>query len=149
MVNFCGKVGMCLWRGQCARPQVEHPETSPLLGLTRWRRVILDEAQCIKGRHTKLARKVTRLEAGAKWCVSGTPMQNSVEELFPLLRFLQLEPFCVPSVWKKLVTDPLKTAALQEEGKTLGTMKSSMGGGAAGQARPARFLSFGIKSQKS
>ncbi|CAD7951585.1 unnamed protein product, partial [Amoebophrya sp. A120] len=72
-----------------------------------FRRIILDEAQCIKGKHTKLSKKIALLKADYKWCVSGTPMQNSVEELYPQLRFLELEPFCVQHVWRKLVSDPL------------------------------------------
>ena len=34
-------------------------------------------------------------------------MQNNYEELYPLLKFIREEPFCMPSVWKKFVTDPL------------------------------------------
>lgn len=49
------------------------------------------------------------LNANAKWCITGTPMQNNYDELYPLLKFIKEEPFCMPSVWKKFVTDPLNS----------------------------------------
>ena len=42
--------------------------------------------------------------ARARWCLTGTPMQNAVEELFPLLEFMHAEPWSLPRVWRELVT---------------------------------------------
>lgn len=57
-------------------------------------RVILDEAQCIKNRATQSAKACTALRATYRWCLSGTPMMNSVEELYSLLNFLKIKPYC-------------------------------------------------------
>ncbi|THC97171.1 hypothetical protein EYZ11_003336 [Aspergillus tanneri] len=66
----------------------------PCLGPTsKWHRVIIDEAQCIKNRNTKAAIACCRLNSTYRWCMSGTPMMNSVEELHSLLRFLRIRPY--------------------------------------------------------
>ncbi|GAA5916809.1 hypothetical protein JCM8208_004781 [Rhodotorula glutinis] len=56
-------------------------------------RIILDEAQQIRNRGTKVSRAVTRLDALFRWALTGTPVTNSLADLFPLFRFLQLKPW--------------------------------------------------------
>ncbi|KAF2139902.1 uncharacterized protein K452DRAFT_352212, partial [Aplosporella prunicola CBS 121167] len=58
-----------------------------------WYRCILDEAQCIKNRETKTSRAATELQSTYRWCMTGTPMMNKVEELFSLIRFLRIPPY--------------------------------------------------------
>lgn len=56
-------------------------------------RVILDEAHNIKERSTNAAKAAFALQAQYKWCLSGTPLQNRVGELYSLVRFLGADPF--------------------------------------------------------
>lgn len=56
-------------------------------------RVILDEAHNIKERSTNAAKAAFALNATYKWCLSGTPLQNRVGELYSLVRFLGADPF--------------------------------------------------------
>ncbi|KAK0522956.1 DNA repair protein rad16 [Tilletia horrida] len=58
-----------------------------------WRRVVLDEAHNIKDRATNTARGAFALRAMYRWCLSGTPLQNRVGELFSMVRFIGAEPF--------------------------------------------------------
>ncbi|KAI9797026.1 MAG: DNA repair protein rad16 [Piccolia ochrophora] len=67
-------------------------EESPLHSI-HWHRIILDEAHNIKTRTTATAKACFALKANYKWCLSGTPLQNRIGELFSLLRFLQVTPF--------------------------------------------------------
>lgn len=64
-----------------------------LLHSISFHRIVLDEAHNIKDRSTNTARAVFNLKADLRWCLSGTPLQNRVGELFSLLRFLEVEPF--------------------------------------------------------
>jgi hypothetical protein len=58
--------------------------------------IILDEAHNIKERATNAAKAAFALQAQYKWCLSGTPLQNRVGELYSLVRFLGADPFrCV------------------------------------------------------
>jgi DNA repair protein RAD16 len=55
--------------------------------------VILDEAHNIKERSTNAAKAAFALTSSFKWCLSGTPLQNRVGELYSLVRFLGADPF--------------------------------------------------------
>ncbi|WBW74479.1 DNA translocase/ubiquitin protein ligase E3, ERCC4-like protein Rhp16/Rad16-like [Schizosaccharomyces osmophilus] len=56
-------------------------------------RIILDEAHGIKSRTCNTARAVCTLKTKRRICLSGTPLQNRIGELFSLLRFLRADPF--------------------------------------------------------
>ncbi|KAE9365444.1 hypothetical protein N431DRAFT_353892 [Stipitochalara longipes BDJ] len=66
----------------------------PLLGpFSKFHRVILDEAQCIKNRITVSARACVQLKSTYRFCLTGTPMMNSVQELYSLIHFLRIKPY--------------------------------------------------------
>ncbi|KFY47309.1 hypothetical protein V494_00064 [Pseudogymnoascus sp. VKM F-4513 (FW-928)] len=68
--------------------------TLPFLGRnSRWYRVVLDEAQCIKNRNTKSALAASLLDAETRFCLTGTPMMNGVHELYSLIHFLKIKPY--------------------------------------------------------
>ncbi len=67
-------------------------EKSPLHQI-KWKRIILDEAHNIKERSTNTAKAAFELQAEYRWCLSGTPLQNRVGELYSLVRFLGGDPF--------------------------------------------------------
>lgn len=57
-------------------------------------RVILDEAHNIKDRTSSTAKACDTLNCEKRWCLSGTPLQNRIGELYSLIRFLDISPFC-------------------------------------------------------
>ena len=61
----------------------------------QWRVVIIDEAHRLKNRNCKLLEGLKSLDLEHRVLLTGTPLQNSVEELFSLLNFL--EPTTFPS----------------------------------------------------
>jgi hypothetical protein len=78
------------------RPYILSSGTGKLLRSFRRKltsRVILDEAHNIKERSTNAAKAAFALDAQYKWCLSGTPLQNRVGELYSLVRFLGADPF--------------------------------------------------------
>lgn len=83
-----------------------------------WRRVILDEAHSIKNRCSRTAQAAFRLRAFARWCVTGTPLQNNVDELYSLVRFLKVDPWSAWPSWRKAVTLPLDRGR-QGDGKSM------------------------------
>lgn len=53
-----------------------------------WHVAILDEAQAIKNPNSKVARTVRRLRAAQRLCLTGTPMENHLGELWSLFDFV-------------------------------------------------------------
>ncbi len=53
-----------------------------------WKVVVLDEAQYIKNPKALAAQSAYKLKAAQRICLSGTPMQNHLGELWSLMRFL-------------------------------------------------------------
>ena len=82
--------------------------------------MILDEAHTIKNRSTKGAQAACALRARYRWCLTGTPVQNNLDELQSLIKFLRIEPFDDIAVWKQKIDRPMKqnqeTLALQRLG---------------------------------
>ena len=73
-----------------------------------WYRVIVDEAQCIKNRNTRAAIGCCLLKADTRFCMTGTPMMNNVGELFSLIQFLRIRPYCDREKFRHDIEAPLK-----------------------------------------
>lgn len=81
-------------------------EGSPVNDI-EWFRVILDEAHVIKNSAARQTKAVIALNAQRRWVVTGTPIQNSSFDLYPLMAFLKFEPFSIKSYWQSLIQSPL------------------------------------------
>ncbi|KAJ5782251.1 hypothetical protein N7457_004025 [Penicillium paradoxum] len=53
-----------------------------------WHRIVLDEAHVIKNKDAATSIAVRALSGKFKWAMSGTPLHNGVEELYPYLDFI-------------------------------------------------------------
>ncbi|KAI0513038.1 hypothetical protein F5B22DRAFT_284236 [Xylaria bambusicola] len=56
-------------------------------------RIILDEAHNVKNRNSLSSKAVDRLHSTYRLCMTGTPLMNRLDELYPLIRFLRIEPY--------------------------------------------------------
>ena len=72
-----------------------------------WYRVILDEAHSIKNRNAKATKAACALNAEYRWCLTGTPMQNNLDELQSLIHFLRIKPYEDLNQWREAITRPM------------------------------------------
>lgn len=69
-----------------------------------WFRIILDEGHTIRNRNTTTAKSIFNLKSDHKWVLTGTPIQNTIDDLFSLVRFLEYEPWNDYTWWSKIIT---------------------------------------------
>ncbi|KIW45586.1 uncharacterized protein PV06_03966 [Exophiala oligosperma] len=72
-----------------------------------WYRIILDEAHSIKNRNAKATKAACALDAEYRWCLTGTPMQNNLDELQSLIHFLRIKPYDDLNQWRESITKPM------------------------------------------
>ncbi|CAH1800276.1 unnamed protein product [Owenia fusiformis] len=78
---------------------------SPIIAVEWWR-VCLDEAQMVECVSTKAAEMVLRLRTVNRWCVTGTPIQKGIKDLYGLFVFLGRDPYWVEHWWNTILYQP-------------------------------------------
>lgn len=63
------------------------------------------------------------LKAERRWCLTGTPVQNGLDDLFSLLQFLRFHPFQTLPSARKYILEPLG----RQDEKGLRNLRSTMG----------------------
>jgi SNF2 family DNA or RNA helicase len=89
----------------------------PLYAL-KWDRVIFDEAHHVRGRNTQIFRSVETLSANIRWFVTGTPIQNSIHDLYALCALLGLPAAYYAN--KDYLREIVKTYVLKRTKKSVG-----------------------------
>ena len=80
----------------------ENPHSPPRRRI--WDVVVLDEAQTIKNRDAEISRKCKRLYRRCAWALTGTPLENRVDDLASLLEFVT--PFVEGESLRRLFPGP-------------------------------------------
>jgi DNA repair protein RAD5 len=78
---------------------------SPLLSTTFWR-LLLDEGHIIRNRSTETARSTFALRGVRRWVISGTIIQNKIDDVYAPLRFLGEEPWASWGWWNSVISQP-------------------------------------------
>ncbi|KAG4394795.1 hypothetical protein GLYMA_20G100800v4 [Glycine max] len=91
-----------------------------------WFRVILDEAQTIKNHRTQVARACCSLRAKRRWCLSGTPIQNTIDDLYSYFRFLKYDPYAVYKSFYNTIKVPISKNTIQGYKKLQAVLRAIM-----------------------
>ncbi|KAF9011925.1 SNF2 family N-terminal domain-containing protein [Cyathus striatus] len=75
----------------------------------KWWRIVLDEAHNIKNEKTKGAKACCELQGKYRWCLTGTPMQNNVTELYSLIKFLRIKPLSNWDTFNSQIAKPVNS----------------------------------------
>lgn len=81
---------------------------SPLRQL-KWFRVILDEAHTIREPRAAQSQAIFNLWAQRRWCLTGTPIQNRIDDLGSLTRFLRLFPYDSATGFAQYIRGPAQS----------------------------------------
>ena len=76
------------------------------LATVRWRRVCLDEAQQVESTATMAAKMALELDSRYRWCVTGTPLQSGLNDIYGLMLFLGASPWGIKPWWDRAVHRP-------------------------------------------
>ena len=87
-------------------------DDSPLHKI-KWFRVVLDEGHIIRNPQTQLTKTMWDLEASRRWVLTGTPIQNRLDDLWSLIRFLRLKPFDDKFWWNSNVANSVRRGCPQ------------------------------------
>lgn len=87
IVTYDQLLGADRMAGLKKKKQRSKPRVS-LLFKAKFYRVILDESHRVKAYNALTFRTCCRLQATHRWCVSGTPTPNGIEELYSYLKFI-------------------------------------------------------------
>ncbi|WCJ38974.1 SNF2 domain-containing protein / helicase domain-containing protein / zinc finger protein-related [Euphorbia peplus] len=99
---------------------------SGALARVAWFRVILDEAQTIKNHRTQVARACCSLRAKRRWCLSGTPIQNTIDDLYSYFRFLRYDPYAVYKSFYSTIKVPISRNSVHGYKKLQAVLRAIM-----------------------
>ena len=85
------------------RPRADPPK-SPLTEISFWR-VCLDEAQMVESGVSAAATVARLIPREIAWAVTGTPLRKGHKDLYGLMLFLKVQPWChSPRLWDYLLS---------------------------------------------
>ncbi|KAF1650890.1 Helicase-like transcription factor, partial [Eudyptes chrysocome] len=77
----------------------------------KWLRIVLDEGHTIRNPNAQQTKAALNLEGHRRWVLTGTPIQNSVKDLWCLISFLKLKPFTDREWWHRTIQRPVTMGA--------------------------------------
>ncbi|KAJ5508331.1 hypothetical protein N7527_010474 [Penicillium freii] len=80
---------------------------SPLTKMNMFR-IVLDEAHIIREQNAAQTKAILGLNCERRWSVTGTPIQNRMEDLLSVTKFLRIAPYDQRSQFSQHVSSPVK-----------------------------------------
>lgn len=81
--------------------------TAGLFSLSFYR-IVLDEGHIIRNRQTITSKAIMQLTGKCKWVLTGTPIINRLDDMYSLVKFLNLEPWSQIGFWKQFISIPFE-----------------------------------------
>ncbi|KAH0541601.1 hypothetical protein FGG08_003949 [Glutinoglossum americanum] len=78
-----------------------------LLYSGEWARIVLDEAHHIRNRSSKTFEAASAVRARRRWCLTGTPIHNRLDDYGALLSFIKVPPFTSKALFDHWLASPI------------------------------------------
>ena len=78
------------------------------LASINWFRIVLDEAHQIRNPSTGVSKACCALSAQRRWALTGTPVQNRLDDLGALMKYIRIKPFDTANGWAQHMTAKFK-----------------------------------------
>ena len=92
----------------------------------KWHRVVLDEAHVICNPNAKSSKAALLLRGDRRWAVSGTPIQNKLEDLYPLLSFVRVRPLEDLVTFNRLVKEPSRSKNAERREQAMSIVRQTL-----------------------
>ncbi|PWN45645.1 hypothetical protein IE81DRAFT_285398 [Ceraceosorus guamensis] len=115
--------GVPQYRSKSSKKGAKRRKSGPMvesknpLQRIEWFRIVLDEAHTIKEARTWQSKAVCNLSAQRRLCLTGTPVQNRMDDLYSLIKFLRLEPLNDRAIWNEFCGSKENKGSLRAAGK--------------------------------
>ncbi|KAF3764219.1 hypothetical protein M406DRAFT_242350, partial [Cryphonectria parasitica EP155] len=96
-----------------------------VFGTIEWFRIVLDEAHEVRNRKTKQFQAIAGLAAEHRWCLSGTPFQNSLEDISSLVNILRVPLLDHPATFRRFIMNQ-ETRSVRDRYRTLRLLLTSI-----------------------
>ena len=107
----------------------------------KWRRIILDEAHNIRNPQAKASLAALEVQAESKWALTGTPIVNTLKDLYSLIRFLGLSGgLDMYEVFSRCFTRPIEHSCQQ----AITRLQALMGSICLRRKKDMKFVKLGI-----
>jgi hypothetical protein len=83
---------------------------SPLLRV-HWLRVMVDEAHALRNTAGAAARVCASLAAERRFAITGTPITAKLDDLYGLMSFIRVDPWCSQLAWSSGIVKPVEAQA--------------------------------------
>jgi hypothetical protein len=109
-INALAEYDMVITSYHTLAAEVKKSGSKRPIYLTNFFRIVLDEAHQVRTQSTSMSIAVCEIEAQRRWAVSGTPIQNRLEDLGALIKFLRIKPFDQKGAFAQFIIAPFKQA---------------------------------------
>jgi len=82
---------------------IDPPKTP--LKCVQWWRVCLDEAQMVEHSSSNYKKLINLVPTVHRWCLTGTPIQKGLDDLYGLIQFLDIQPYTDKFWWTKAIVE--------------------------------------------
>ncbi|WP_234353710.1 DEAD/DEAH box helicase [Gordonia iterans] len=89
-----------------------------------WATVVFDEAQALKNPRTQVARAARALDARSRIALTGTPVENHLDELWALLNLVAPADFGNRALFRRRYTLPIQSGSAEAKARMLDAVSS-------------------------